>query len=83
MKGKGKAIPVTGRGGATGCETSRLPQFLDNRLTDGGEVVGLTPPATPLPTVRQNDMKSEFKKVKINGNGLKQVVKSADSLATE
>jgi hypothetical protein len=33
---KGKAIPVTGR------ETSRLPHFLDNRLTVGGEVVSLT-----------------------------------------
>jgi hypothetical protein len=32
-----------------GCETSRLPHFLDNRLTDGGEVVSLTrrPPFTP------------------------------------
>jgi hypothetical protein len=39
---KGKAIPVTGRGGPYGCETSRLPHFLDNRLTDGGEVVSLT-----------------------------------------
>jgi hypothetical protein len=29
---KGKAIPVRG------CETSRFPHFLDNRLTDGGEV---------------------------------------------
>jgi hypothetical protein len=27
-KGKGKAIPVTGRGGPQGCETSRLPHFL-------------------------------------------------------
>jgi hypothetical protein len=45
---KGKAIPVTGRGGPHGCETSRLPHFLDNRLTDGGEV-SLTrlPPFTP------------------------------------
>jgi hypothetical protein len=32
-KGKGEAIPVTGRGG---------PHFLDNRLTDGGDVVSLT-----------------------------------------
>jgi hypothetical protein len=28
QKGKGKAIPVTGRGGPQGCETSRLPHFL-------------------------------------------------------
>jgi hypothetical protein len=30
------------------CETSRLPHFLDNRLTDGGEFVNLTrrPPFT-------------------------------------
>jgi hypothetical protein len=40
----GKAI----RGGPQGCETSRLPHFLDNRLTNGGEVVSLTlrPPFT-------------------------------------
>jgi hypothetical protein len=34
---EGKATPVTG----PGAETSRLPHFLDNRLTDGGEVVSL------------------------------------------
>jgi hypothetical protein len=28
---KGKASPVTGRGGPSGCETSRLPHILDNR----------------------------------------------------
>jgi hypothetical protein len=39
---EGKAIPVTGRGGPYGCETSRLPDFLDNLLTDGGKVVSLT-----------------------------------------
>jgi hypothetical protein len=39
---KGKVIPVTGREGPQGCETSRLPHFLDNRLTDGSEVVSLT-----------------------------------------
>jgi hypothetical protein len=42
VKSKGKVIPVTGRGGPWGCKTSRLPHFLDNRLTDGGEVVSLT-----------------------------------------
>jgi hypothetical protein len=46
---KGKNIPVTGRGGPQGCETSRLPHFLGNRLTDVGKVVSLTrrPPFTP------------------------------------
>jgi hypothetical protein len=43
LKVKGKAIPVTGSGGPLGCETSRLPHFIDNRLTVGGEVVSLTP----------------------------------------
>jgi hypothetical protein len=44
-----KAISVTGRGGPYGSETSNLPHFLDNRLTDGGEVVSLTrrSPFTP------------------------------------
>jgi hypothetical protein len=48
-EGKGKAIAVTGRGGPYGCETSRLPHFLYNRLTDGGEVVSFTrrPTFTP------------------------------------
>jgi hypothetical protein len=38
-----KAIPVTG------CETSRLPHFLDNLLTDGGKFLSLMrrPPFTP------------------------------------
>jgi hypothetical protein len=46
---KGKAIPVTGRGGPYRCEKSRLSHFLDNRLTDGGEDSSLTrrPPFTP------------------------------------
>jgi hypothetical protein len=46
---KGEALPVTGREGPYGCEMSRIPHFLDNQLTDGGEVVSLTrrPPFTP------------------------------------
>jgi hypothetical protein len=36
-----KVISVISRGGPRGCETSKLPHFLDNRLTDGGEVVNL------------------------------------------
>jgi hypothetical protein len=44
---KGKAIPVTGPEGPKGCETSRLPHFLDNQLTDGSEVV-----SRPLPPRR-------------------------------
>jgi hypothetical protein len=31
-----------GLGGPSGCDTSMLPQYLDNRLTDGGEVVSHT-----------------------------------------
>jgi hypothetical protein len=48
-KKKGKAIPVTGREGPYGCETSRLSHFLDNLPTDSGEVVSLTrrPSFTP------------------------------------
>jgi hypothetical protein len=45
-----KAIPVTGRGDPYVYETSRLLHFLDNRLTYGGEVVGLT--RQPLPPGR-------------------------------
>jgi hypothetical protein len=36
------AILAIGRGGLQSCEKSRLPHCLDNRLRDGGEVVGLT-----------------------------------------
>jgi hypothetical protein len=44
-----KAIPVPGHGGPQGCETLRVPQYLDNRLTGGGKVVSLTrrPSFTP------------------------------------
>jgi hypothetical protein len=34
--------PVTGRGGQQGCETSKIPHYLDIRLTDGGKIVSLT-----------------------------------------
>jgi hypothetical protein len=33
---------LSARGGPYDCETSRLPHFLDDRLTDGGEVIGPT-----------------------------------------
>jgi hypothetical protein len=39
---KSFAIFVTGRGGPKDCEMSRLQNCLDNRLTEGGEVVSLT-----------------------------------------
>jgi hypothetical protein len=38
----GKVISVIGCGGPYGCEASRLPHFLDSRLTDGGNFVSLT-----------------------------------------
>jgi hypothetical protein len=41
-KKKNKPILVTVQGGPWGCEASRLPRFIDDRLTDGGEVVGLS-----------------------------------------
>jgi hypothetical protein len=46
---KVKLSLLTGREGPLGCETSRFPHFLDNRLINGGEVVSLTrrPPFTP------------------------------------
>jgi hypothetical protein len=52
-----KVIPVTGRGGPWGCERLRLPNLLDNRLTDGGKVVSLTrwPPFTPPPPPPKED----------------------------
>jgi hypothetical protein len=38
----GKVIAATGRGGPSGYEMSRLPYFvIDNRLTEGGEVVSI------------------------------------------
>jgi hypothetical protein len=48
----GQPIVITGRGGPYGCETARLPQSSDNRLTDGGKLVGLRrrPAIRPSPT---------------------------------
>jgi hypothetical protein len=45
INSNGRAITVTGREG----ETLRFPYFLNNWLTDDGEVVSLTsqPPFTP------------------------------------
>jgi hypothetical protein len=43
VSNKGKSIPVRGSRGPYGIEKSRLPHFLENRLTDGGEVISLTP----------------------------------------
>jgi hypothetical protein len=37
-----KSIHITSRRGPLGCETSKFPHFLKNRLTDGGEIVSLT-----------------------------------------
>jgi hypothetical protein len=48
-KKKVYAIPVTGHGGPYGCEKSRLPYFLDNQLTGGGEVVSLKRRSPLLP----------------------------------
>jgi hypothetical protein len=42
MRHNGKPMAVTGREGPLGCETSRLPHFLDNQPTDGGADVSLT-----------------------------------------
>jgi hypothetical protein len=49
QNGKGKAIPITGHEGPQRFKRSRFPHFLDNRLTDGGEVVSIMhwPPFTP------------------------------------
>jgi hypothetical protein len=48
-KKKAKTVPLTCRGGPYGCERSRIPHFLEYRLTDGGEVVILTC-RSPFPT---------------------------------
>jgi hypothetical protein len=44
-----EAVPVTGREGLWSCEMLKIPQCLDNRLTDGGRVVNVMrqPHSTP------------------------------------
>jgi hypothetical protein len=39
LRYKCKAIPETGREGPWGCETLKIPHFLENRFTDGSKVV--------------------------------------------
>jgi hypothetical protein len=39
---KAKAIPVTDSAGLQVRETARLPQFIQNQLTDGSEFVSIT-----------------------------------------
>jgi hypothetical protein len=48
---KGKPISVTDLEGPYGCETSRLPHFIDNRLTYDGEIGSLRA-GRPLPSGR-------------------------------
>jgi hypothetical protein len=50
----GNIIPVIGCGRPYSCETSSLPHFLDNQLTDDGEVVRFTrrPAGRTLPQGR-------------------------------
>jgi hypothetical protein len=43
-KKKVKLSPMVGLRGLYGCEILRIPHCLDNRLTDGGEVVSPTHP---------------------------------------
>jgi hypothetical protein len=77
---EGKAIPVTGCEGAYGCETSRFPYFLDNRLIDGGKVFSLLPP-TKFPGTHLSDAESDPKAiVRLEGLGqLKKYLPHQDS----
>jgi hypothetical protein len=52
-KGTGKVILISGCGSPYGCETLRLPHFLDNQQTDDGEVVSLTCWSARHPTPRK------------------------------
>jgi hypothetical protein len=44
MQSRVTRIPLTGRQAPWGCEMLNIPQCLDNRLTDGGEVLSLRRP---------------------------------------
>jgi hypothetical protein len=72
---KSKAIPLTGREGPYGFETSRIPHFLDNRLTDDGEVVSLrrrppfTPPGRFLVLISVTDCVDPRARVRLTGLG--------------
>jgi hypothetical protein len=58
-------VPVTGRGGPQGFETSRLTYFVDNRLTVGGEDVSLAHRSTALtPVPKENSWYSFSSEVK-------------------
>jgi hypothetical protein len=58
LKKKGKAIRGTGRGGPQGCETSRLPYFLDSWPTDAGEVRLSYPCNRPWSSIELWDVES-------------------------
>jgi hypothetical protein len=50
--GKGKAIPVTGRGGPQGFETSRLPHSLQTIASQMVVRLSALPAGRPLPSAR-------------------------------
>jgi hypothetical protein len=76
---KGKAIPITGHGDPYGCETSRIPHFLDNRLTDGDEVGHPLPP-TQIPCtnfcVRLSQLQGHSAAGRICEQEMKRIMKS-------
>jgi hypothetical protein len=47
-----KLSPVTGREGPQGCETSRLPHFIDSRLTQMAVRMSALRAGRPLPPGR-------------------------------
>jgi hypothetical protein len=79
LKKKSKAIPVRDREGPKGCERSRLPHLLDNRLTDGGKVVSLTrrPRVTPPGNVQKTTPR---RNLNIQGKGSKYMSGQVDDV---